>query len=139
MKSTRIMMAASLAAAITFSSGLLSDRGYAAVATPVLVKTKQSGQPSSQQSSQAEQRFLQTVGASSAEEVREALYNGGSLAEIASQRSADPQQIIDLQMGELANQLRQRYASGSITLDQYEAHLAELPAIVADSVFASYA
>ncbi|MFB9325975.1 hypothetical protein ACFFSY_08540 [Paenibacillus aurantiacus] len=140
MKSTRMIMAASLAAAITLSSGLLYDRGYAAALAPMPVKTKQAGQPSAQQQApHAEQRFLQALGASSAEEVREALYSGGSLAEIASRGGASAQQVVDLQLSELADQLHQRYAAGSITLAQYEAHLAELPALVTDSVFAKYA
>ncbi|MFC4100179.1 hypothetical protein [Paenibacillus xanthanilyticus] len=140
MKSTRMIMAASLAAAITLSSGLLSDRGYAAVLTPTLFKTKLSGQPSAlQQTQQAEQRFLHALGASSADDVREALYNGSSLAEIASRGGSNAQQVVDLQLSELAEQLRQRYVAGSISLAQYEAHLAELPEIVADRVFANYA
>ncbi|TYP70813.1 hypothetical protein [Paenibacillus methanolicus] len=140
MKSTRMIMAASLAAAITLSSGLLSDRGYAAVLTPTPFKTKQSGQPSALlQTQQAEQRFLQALGASSSDDVREALYNGSSLAAIASRGGSNAQQVVDLQLSELAEQLRQRYASGNISLAQYEAHLAELPEIVADSVFANYA
>lgn len=82
-----------------------------------------------------EDAFLQLLGASSEEEVRDALYNGRSLAEIAAGNGRDAQALIDAQVGELKAQWRERLLSGSITLEQYRAYEAEAASLVADSAY----
>ncbi|MEF3304356.1 hypothetical protein [Paenibacillus sp. GYB003] len=79
--------------------------------------------------------FRQALGVASDEEVHDALYSGRSLADIAAANDKDVQPVIELQIAQLKEQLDSRYASGSITLQQYESHKAELREIVTDSAY----
>ncbi|MBB3112337.1 hypothetical protein FHS18_004423 [Paenibacillus phyllosphaerae] len=133
--SKRMFMIAALSAAISLG-GLMPDR---ASASPLPVKAKEAGLQSSVPSEAEETLFVRVLGADSAEEVKDALYNGSSLADIASSNSADIDQLIQLQVAQLALQLQERLQAGSISQAQFEAQLAELHEIVASSVFAQYA
>ncbi|MCR8643473.1 hypothetical protein NV379_12500 [Paenibacillus sp. N1-5-1-14] len=79
--------------------------------------------------------FEQAIGTSSDEEVFDALYNGKSLADIATDHQQDAQGVIDLQVAQMTEQLSDRLASGSITPSMYYAQLAELPSIISESVY----
>ncbi|MDT3427243.1 hypothetical protein J2Z22_002794 [Paenibacillus forsythiae] len=78
--------------------------------------------------------LLEALNEPSGEELYYSLHEGKSLADIASANGADARQVIDLQTRQLARQLEQRLASGSITKEQYEAYLAEVPEIISRSV-----
>ncbi|MCC3380504.1 hypothetical protein ACFQ5D_18715 [Paenibacillus farraposensis] len=79
--------------------------------------------------------LLETLGVSSEEQLYDALYNGQTLADIALTNKRDAQAVVDLQVAQLTKQLDQRLANKSITLEQYQAHKAELTQVVAKSVF----
>ncbi|MNW27967.1 hypothetical protein [Paenibacillus sp. 203] len=79
--------------------------------------------------------LLKTLGASSDEQLYDALYNGQTLADIAQTNKKDAQAVVDLQVAQLTEQLDQRLANKSITPEQYQAHKAELTQVVAKSVF----
>lgn len=79
--------------------------------------------------------LLKALGISSDEQLYDALYNGQTLADIAQTHNQDSQAIVDLQVAQLTEQLDQRLANKSITLEQYQAHKAELTQVVAKSVF----
>ncbi|MNO36797.1 hypothetical protein D3C76_268710 [compost metagenome] len=72
------------------------------------------------------------------EELYDALYDGKSLQDIASEQNADIEDVINLQVAQLTEQLDSRLASGSITAEQYAAHTAELREIVTESVLTSF-
>lgn len=79
--------------------------------------------------------FHQALGASSDEQVYDALYSGQSLADIARDNNKDAQPIIDLQVAQLSEQLDLRFMSGSMTTEQYESHKAELRDLITASVY----
>ncbi|WP_426446354.1 hypothetical protein ACP26L_21940 [Paenibacillus sp. S-38] len=79
--------------------------------------------------------FLQTLGASSEEEVYDALLEGKPLALIAEDNGRDVRQLIDLQTAELSEQLDARLAKGSLSWEAYAAQKAELREIVERSVY----
>lgn len=72
------------------------------------------------------------------EDLYDALYDGKSLQDIASEQNTDIEDVIDLQVTQLTEQLDSRLASGSITAEQYAAHKAELRDIVTESVLTSF-
>ncbi|NQX46807.1 hypothetical protein HQN87_15825 [Paenibacillus tritici] len=78
------------------------------------------------------------LGASSDEELYDALYDGKSLHTIAEENGGNIQQVINLQVRQLTQQLEGRLASGSITLQQFTAQKAELREIVTQSVETSF-
>lgn len=77
--------------------------------------------------------WLSLMGAASEDDIHEALYNGQSLAEIAAANGADIETVIDYQVSELADQLNERFAAGSISPETYLAQLLELKDIVTAS------
>lgn len=83
--------------------------------------------------------FLELLGAASEEEVRDALYNGKSLYEVAAENGKDAQALIDAQTRELTEQLRSRLLSGSISWEQYQAYKAEVPELIAGSALSKQA
>ncbi|XEC94731.1 hypothetical protein AB6A23_26175 [Paenibacillus tarimensis] len=85
-----------------------------------------------------EDKFLETLGVRSDEEVYDALYSGQSLADIAADHQADVQRMIDLQVAQLTEQLDKRFAKGSLNWAEYKAQITELPGIVAASVYKQY-
>ncbi|MDH6370753.1 hypothetical protein CA600_26960 [Paenibacillus sp. VTT E-133280] len=72
------------------------------------------------------------------EDLYDALYDGKSLQDIASEQNTDIEDVINLQVAQLTEQLDSRLASGSITAEQYAAHTAELRDIVTESVLTSF-
>ncbi|WP_199621128.1 hypothetical protein [Paenibacillus alkalitolerans] len=82
-----------------------------------------------------EDEFLQVLGASSEEEVREALYKGATLAEIARNNDRDPQDVVCLQMRELMRQLELRLERGSISPETFALQMDEIEEIVKHSVY----
>lgn len=72
------------------------------------------------------------------EDLYEAIYDGKSLQDIASEQGQDIEAVIDLQVAQLTDQLDSRLAAGSITTEQYAAYKAELRDIVSDSVHTSF-
>lgn len=79
--------------------------------------------------------FHEVLGVDSDEQVYDALYSGKSLADIAAENGRDVQNVIELQLAQLMDQLDLRLASGSLTVQQYESHKAELRDIVTNSVY----
>ncbi|WP_442601964.1 hypothetical protein [Paenibacillus sp. KN14-4R] len=79
--------------------------------------------------------FKMTLGASSDEDIYDALYDGKTLADIAAGNNQDVQSIINLQVAEMTAQLDERLASGSITPTVYHAQKSELSSIITDSVY----
>ncbi|WP_040951944.1 hypothetical protein [Gorillibacterium massiliense] len=82
---------------------------------------------------QSQDKLHSILGVSSDEEMYAALYDGKSLAEMATP-TGNVDQLIDMQLNELTQQLDARLASGSLTPEVYQAQLAELPGIIANSV-----
>lgn len=80
-------------------------------------------------------KLLSKLGLLSEEELRVALYNGKSLAQLATASDTDPEQIVNLQVAELTEQLQARLDNGSISYEQYRDHLAELRDVVTRSVY----
>lgn len=82
--------------------------------------------------------LLEALNQSTDEELYDSLYEGKSLHDIASRQGGDIENVIELQMNQLTQQLDERLHSGSITLEQYIAHKAELQEIVEQSVLTSF-
>lgn len=79
--------------------------------------------------------LLHVLNLSSDEELYNALYEGNTLAEVAHDHHVDVQKIINLQVAELTAQIDLRYASGSLTPQQYEDQKAEVRDIITKSVY----
>ncbi|MDP4099306.1 hypothetical protein OIN60_21555 [Paenibacillus sp. P96] len=120
----RIIMFSTLAIAISIGESLGSSTASASTA----VKPKQ------QETKAVKEDIVQVLGLSSDEELYNALYDGKTMADIASESGVDLDQAIRLQVAELTAQLNQRFAQGSITWEQYAAQKAELTEIVTRSV-----
>jgi hypothetical protein len=136
-----IIILGTIAIAITVQGVIFSEEG--ADAFKLAADPKSSGyhtvnqEPASKpvEHADAETVFLETVGAASSEEVHDALYQGYTLADIAVRNSKDIQSVVRLQMSELTKQLDDRLASGSISVEQYHAHKAELAGLITASVY----
>ena len=79
--------------------------------------------------------LLGALNQSSDEDFYYALYEGQSLADIAEGSGADVSQVVQLQSEQLIAQLGERLASGSITREQYNDYIAEVPDIIRSSVY----
>lgn len=79
--------------------------------------------------------LLQALGLENDEQLREAIYDGFSLADIARAGGKDPAAVVELQVAEALALLEQRYASGSITEETYLAQREEIPEVVERSVY----
>ncbi|SEC36309.1 hypothetical protein [Paenibacillus sp. GP183] len=79
--------------------------------------------------------LLQILKVSSNEEIYNAIYDGKSLADIANDNQVDVNNVVDLQVAQLTEQLDLRLASGSLTLQQYEAQKSELRDIITSSTY----
>lgn len=79
--------------------------------------------------------LLHVLNLSSDEELYNALYEGNTLAEVANDHNVDVQKIVNLQVAELTAQIDLRYASGNLTLQQYEEQKAEVRDIITKSVY----
>ncbi|WP_339812536.1 hypothetical protein MKY63_08970 [Paenibacillus sp. FSL R7-0189] len=82
--------------------------------------------------------LLEVLNQPTDEDLYEAIYDGKSLQDIASEQGQDIEAVIDLQVAQLTDQLDSRLAVGSITTEQYAAYKAELRDIVSDSVHTSF-
>lgn len=126
MNPKQIIIVSTMALVISFGAMMQSDKTYAdAVFRPLDKSAKISVQDD----------FHQALGVSSDEQVHDALYSGQSLADIAKENNKDVQQVIDLQIAQLTEQLDQRLVSGTITVQQYESHKAELRDMITASVY----
>ncbi|AWB43050.1 hypothetical protein DCC85_01580 [Paenibacillus sp. CAA11] len=85
-----------------------------------------------------EDDLLPLLGMSEDKELQDALYSGQSLAMLAERHQADPLEVVDLQVKELASQLKSRFEAGLISQEQYVNHLAELREVVTQSVHTPY-
>lgn len=82
--------------------------------------------------------LLKALNQSTDDDLYDALYDGKSLQDIATEQNTDIEDVINLQVTQLTEQLDSRLASGSITAEQYAAHKAELRDIVTESVLTSF-
>lgn len=82
--------------------------------------------------------LLEALNQPTNEDLYEALYDGKSLQDIASEQNKDIEDVINLQVAQLTEQLDERLAAGSITAEQYSAYKAELRDIVTESVRTSF-
>lgn len=74
----------------------------------------------------------------SEEELYDALYDGQTLADIASVRGADPDAVIALQTKQLSEQLQERLNSGAITPEQYKLQMDEVREMITRSFYQPY-
>ncbi|WP_438447281.1 hypothetical protein [Gorillibacterium sp. sgz5001074] len=79
------------------------------------------------------------LGVTSDQDIYDALYDGQTLAGLATERGQDPERIVRLQVAELTAQLEDRLAGGSITPAIFAAQKAELADIVSRSVYGTAA
>ncbi|OAB42318.1 hypothetical protein [Paenibacillus glacialis] len=79
--------------------------------------------------------LLHVLKLSSNEELYNALYDGSTLADLAKDNDVDVQKVINLQVSELTSHIDQRYASGSLTLQQYEEQKSEVRDLITQSVY----
>lgn len=86
---------------------------------------------------QNREAFLKTVGAADEEEVRDALLEGKTLADIAEHNGSDPAKVVALQIDELKAQVKERFLNGSIDKAAFEAQLSEIPELIRRSVYGS--
>ncbi|SEU23500.1 hypothetical protein [Paenibacillus sp. NFR01] len=77
--------------------------------------------------------LLGLLNQNSDDELYEALYSGKSLADMAGGKNGNLERVIELQMAELAGQLNERLAAGSITAEQHAVYTAELRDVVTAS------
>lgn len=82
--------------------------------------------------------LLAALNQSSDEELYEQMYDGKSLHDIAEESNGSIENVIDLQVEQLSQQLYLRWASGSISDEQYAEHLAEIREIITQSVHTSF-
>lgn len=129
----RIWIVGTLALGITLGSSL---GGGKVEAEAVYRDTPPS---SSDETTGGKEAFLYALGAQDEQQVYDLMYEGLSLREIAALRGGSEQQLIALQVSELAQQLEQRLADGQIDKEAYIAYRAELPEIVAASLSSSMA
>jgi len=78
--------------------------------------------------------LLHALGVDSEEQIYDALYSGQSLADIASENDMEVDQVVDLQVAQLRSQLDQRFLSGSISLEAYQAQIEEIHEMIQESV-----
>ncbi|MHA0856429.1 hypothetical protein [Paenibacillus sp. CMAA1364] len=72
---------------------------------------------------------------SSDEELYNELYDGSTLADLAQTNDVDINRVINLQVAELTTFIDERYAQGSLTLDQYEQQKSEVRDVITHSVY----
>ncbi|MBP2001963.1 hypothetical protein J2Z69_003019 [Paenibacillus shirakamiensis] len=133
----RLMVSGTIAVVISMGTALHTDH---AIASPLLkslsicVDKIKPDKASKLNEASMQDPLLSALGATSHEELYDAVYSGQSLATVAVNNKKDVQSIIDLQTNELAQQLQARYLSGSLSLEQYLVHQQELPELIRSSV-----
>lgn len=133
----KIIIAGTMAITITFGSSFWADKTNAGPLQQP--NALQAGVSAQAVDNANEDALLEVLGGASSEEVYDEIYSGKTLAAIAAERGVDAQKVIDLQIAEMAEQLGSRLASGSLTLEDYQAQMAELPEIIANSVYGARA
>jgi len=136
----RYIFVAAMTIALGLYSGIRCDQAEAG-ATILIIPTKTAavGPEAARQAAEEQEAdpssdpWIDLLGASSEDEVYDALYAGQSLAAIAEANGTDVQHVIDHQIGQLSGQLSERLAAGSITPEMYVAQLIELEDIVTRS------
>jgi hypothetical protein len=132
-KLKKVVILGTMALVITINpsmSGYLTSLAYAAH------PSKQSSL--SNDAERPEDELNSLLGASSDQEVYDALLEGKSLADIAESHGQDADRVVRLQVAQLQEQLQKRLNEGSITREAYELQLQELPDLVADSARTGY-
>lgn len=132
-KLKKVVILGTMALVITINpsmSGYLTSLAYAAH------PSKQSSL--SNDAERPEDELNGLLGASSDQEVYDALLEGKSLADIAESHGQDADRVVRLQVAQLQEQLQKRLNEGSITREAYELQLQELPDLVADSARTGY-
>lgn len=138
MNPKRVLVIGTIAVFISIGGAIKSDEASAKAALNVLGASSASETVESEQSSSkkaVQDEFLEALGASSDEEVYDALYSGQSLTDITQANNKDVQRLIDLQVAQLSEQLDARLASGSLDSSSYQAHKAELVEMITKSAY----
>lgn len=123
---SRKAMISTLLLGLAISSMLLGEQANAQTPSSV------SG---SSLTSEQQDDFLSTLGASSDEDVYEDLYEGKSLAQTARSHNKNPQAVIDLQVSQMTEMLNERLNKGLLTPDTYRAQKEELTDLITKSVY----
>ncbi|MCM3701720.1 hypothetical protein [Paenibacillus macerans] len=132
MKLKKVVIVGTMAVVITITpslSGYLASIAYAAQASKASSLSTATLSP---------QNELNDVLGSSDKEIYDALLEGRSLADIAEAHGQDADSVIDLQVKEMQEQLRQRLEQGSLTQEAYELQIRELPELISGSVHSKY-
>ncbi|GIP31703.1 hypothetical protein [Paenibacillus sp. J2TS4] len=135
MSSKRIVIVCTMAAAIAIGIVWNDEKSAAACVDKYKILSKIAGSGRTLQDAAGQDPLLHALGATSDEELYDALYEGKSLADIAAANEAEVQNVIDLQVAELTEQLDMRLAGGSLSLDAYLAHKSEVAEVIARSVY----
>jgi hypothetical protein len=136
MSAKRIIMVGTMAVTISISAAVWGDKTSAnPLHKSSAFQTSDTNRSLEEATRACKYDLLDVLGLSSDEEIYNALYQGKSLAAIASERNMDVQQVIDLQIAEMTEQLDLRLASGSLTPQAYEAQKAELAHMITKSVY----
>ncbi|WP_314586447.1 hypothetical protein [Paenibacillus terrigena] len=123
----KIIMISFMAFVIACSSSIWSNEANASASTYKLATDGLTSSPDADD-------LLQALGVESEEQIYDALYSGQSLADIASDNKVEVDQIVDLQVAQLRSQLDQRFLSGSISLEAYQAQVEEIHDMIQESV-----
>ena len=67
-------------------------------------------------------------------ELRDALHNGSTLAQVAQDHGVDPQTVIDALVADVQSHLADKVSSGEITQEQADEHLADATERITDFV-----
>lgn len=147
MNAKRMLMIVTLAMMLTVAGGMRGGEASASGLTPksdtygdcsptgLSSSSSSSSRTQEKSAADAKDSFLTRLGAGSEEEVWEALHGGLSLADIAAVHGREVEPLIDDQVAELTEQLKQRLLSGNLTLEQYKALKAEVPSLITDSAY----
>ncbi|GGH37122.1 hypothetical protein [Paenibacillus segetis] len=130
----QVIIVGTMAFVVTLSPGL---SGYSASAAVALNPPKLTDLSNDAKETEVDP-VIEALGFTDEEGIYEELLEGHSLADMAESNHKDVNQIIDLQVSQLREQVTVRYAQGSLTQEQYEQQLDEIPSIVADSVLKRY-
>ncbi|BBH22921.1 hypothetical protein Back11_42660 [Paenibacillus baekrokdamisoli] len=134
MNAKRMLLIGTMAAALSFSSGI----GATKTSADPLDKSNVTYIAQPEEKEAPNDDLQQLLGVSSDQEIYDALYAGQSLADIANANHTHVQHVINLQVAELTAQLDARLASGSLSVATYHLQKAELEEMVTTSTYASH-
>ncbi|MDF2926539.1 MAG: hypothetical protein K0R57_5453 [Paenibacillaceae bacterium] len=140
MTTKKLILIGTIAIMVTLNGATWNGMVNTAHASPLALQDKADGGEAGELASEtlspsSSDPLHKALGTASDAEIYDALYEGYSLAEIALSRGADVDQVISLQISQLAKQLDERLASGSITASVHQAQQQELYEIVSRSVY----